>query len=478
MATVVKNFRIKSGLVVEGTTGTINGQNILTETGGDSYILNLVGGATLVKSVDTNVFNVDNAGNLTINNNTFDSYGSASAAQDAASTDATNKANQALADAQTYANSLASNYDAAGSASTAESNANTYTDNKVLDYTKTVDLDSTIDGYGYLKSADLSGYATETYADNSATAAENNAKAYADELINDASNASNEVWSAYKTSTEIGLAQAAAELHADNAVASLVGSAPAVLDTIQELATALENNPDIIADLENVAAGKQNTLTAGSNIDITNDTISVTGLDAADISDFNAAALSATSAAYDAAGAAAAAQTAAEGFATTAANNAQSAAESYANGLASNYDAAGSASAAQSAAEATAQAALDNVLDSTTPFTAVNVNDEAKQVAASSTSLGSVAVTAYEWAKADYRSAKFLVKIDNGTHNEISEILVTLDSSDNVAITEYAIVGTNGSRGTITADVSGSNVRLRVNPVNDSTIKVSGTLLK
>ena len=53
MATVVKNFRIKSGLIVEGTTGTINGQNILTETGSDSYILNLVGGATLVKSVES-----------------------------------------------------------------------------------------------------------------------------------------------------------------------------------------------------------------------------------------------------------------------------------------------------------------------------------------------------------------------------------------------------------------------------------------
>ena len=87
-------------------------------------------------------------------------------------------------------------------------------------------------------------------------------------------------------------------------------------------------------------------------------------------------------------------------------------------------------------------------------------------------------MTAYEWPKADYRSGKFLVKIDNGTHNEISEILLTLDSSDNVAITEYAIVGTNGSRGSITAIVSGANVQIRVNPVNDSTIKVTGTLLK
>ena len=69
-----------------------------------------------------------------------------------------------------------------------------------------------------------------------------------------------------------------------------------------------------------------------------------------------------------------------------------------------------------------------------------------------------------------------MVKIDNGTHNEISEILVTLDSSDNVAITEYAIVGTNGSRGTITADVDATHCRIRVNPVNDSTITVSGTV--
>ena len=84
MATVVKNFRIKSGLIVEGATGTIGGQNILTETGGNAYILNLVGGATLVKSVDAGVFNVDGAGNLTVNANTFDSYGSASAAQAAA----------------------------------------------------------------------------------------------------------------------------------------------------------------------------------------------------------------------------------------------------------------------------------------------------------------------------------------------------------------------------------------------------------
>jgi hypothetical protein len=110
-------------------------------------------------------------------------------------------------------------------------------------------------------------------------------------------------------------------------------------------------------------------------------------------------------------------------------------------------------------------------------FTAVEVNSLAKQVAATSSSLGSVVVTAYSFPKATYRTAKFIVKIDNGTHNEVTEVLLSLDSSDNIAITEYAIVGTNGSRGTITADISGASVRLRVDPVNDSTINVVGTLL-
>lgn len=126
----------------------------------------------------------------------------------------------------------------------------------------------------------------------------------------------------------------------------------------------------------------------------------------------------------------------------------------------------------------TSQRAYDAINDSSTiNFVEIDINDIAKQVAATTSSLGSVEAVAYQWLKTVYRSAKFLVKIDNGTHNEISEILLTLDSSDNIAITEYAIVGTNGSRGTISADLSGQNVRLLVNPVNDSTITITGTLL-
>jgi hypothetical protein len=83
------------------------------------------------------------------------------------------------------------------------------------------------------------------------------------------------------------------------------------------------------------------------------------------------------------------------------------------------------------------------------------------------------------WAKASYRSAEFLVKIANGSHTDVSKVILTLDTSDNVAITEYAMVGTNGSLGSVSADVSGNDVRLRVTTANNtSVVGVVGTLLK
>ena len=45
MATVNKNFRVKNGLVVEGSTATVNGYDILTKSSSSqSYIIDLIGG--------------------------------------------------------------------------------------------------------------------------------------------------------------------------------------------------------------------------------------------------------------------------------------------------------------------------------------------------------------------------------------------------------------------------------------------------
>jgi hypothetical protein len=126
--------------------------------------------------------------------------------------------------------------------------------------------------------------------------------------------------------------------------------------------------------------------------------------------------------------------------------------------------------------DARAVTALEAVVPN---FEEVRIDSLAKQVAAQvSAPTAATTVTAYAFAKASFRSAKFLVKVAYSTHTEISEVLLTLDTSDNIAITEYAVVGTNGSSSAISADIDGTDVRLRVTPVNaSSTVTVMGTLL-
>jgi hypothetical protein len=118
-------------------------------------------------------------------------------------------------------------------------------------------------------------------------------------------------------------------------------------------------------------------------------------------------------------------------------------------------------------------------LEAVTPnFVEIDINSVATQVAASTTVETASTATAHAFAKADYRSAEYLVKVAYGNHTEVSKVILTLDTSDNIAITEYAIVGTNGSASSISADVSGTDVRLRVTTTNNnSVVTVVGTLL-
>ena len=126
----------------------------------------------------------------------------------------------------------------------------------------------------------------------------------------------------------------------------------------------------------------------------------------------------------------------------------------------------------------TDQRAVDALQAVVPNFEAVELDSVAKQVASTLSAPTAGIQTGYAFAKADYRSAEFLVKVAYGTHTEISKVLLTLDTSDNIAITEYGIVGTNGSASTISAGISGSNVQLLVTTTNnDSTVTVMGTLL-
>ena len=124
-------------------------------------------------------------------------------------------------------------------------------------------------------------------------------------------------------------------------------------------------------------------------------------------------------------------------------------------------------------------ARAQGALNQTTPnFTAVEIESLAKHVAATTDAPTAGVQTAYSWAHADYTSAEFLVKVAYGDHTEISKVLLTLDVNNNISITEYGIVGTNGSASSISATINVANVELLVDTENNnSTVTVVGTLL-
>jgi hypothetical protein len=80
------------------------------------------------------------------------------------------------------------------------------------------------------------------------------------------------VFDPYGSSTQ---AVATAATNTATKISDLINSAPEVLNTLGELATAIQNNENYVEDVVNLVAGKQNILTAGNAISIANDTISV-----------------------------------------------------------------------------------------------------------------------------------------------------------------------------------------------------------
>lgn len=611
MATVVKDFKVKSGLVVEGTNGTINGFDILTKkTADQNYIVGLIGGTATAENVADKVVKRDGSGNFAagtitadlvgdvtgdVTGNVFGNADTATALETArtialsgdvtgsvsfdgtsnvtitATVDGSFATDSEVATAKQEAIDSAA-LDATSKANTAEANANDYTDGEISD------LDAALKLYADQAESDAISTAAsdattkanaaqanaEDYADGVALTAENNAKSYADGLAVN-----------YDAAGSAAAAEAAAKSYADDKVADLVDGAPALLDTLNELAAAIADNPNYATDVANLVAGKQDTLTAGANIDITDDVISVTGLDTADVAEdasrlyftdaraqaalagmydvagaaadaeanandytdtvvngldtddieegttnkyfTDARALTATASAYDAAGSAAAAQSAAETFATNAINALDTddieegntnlyyttgraktdAAALLVNATKTNIQISGDGNGLVITAENgvadsdtddlvegtsnlyfTDQRAVDALQGTDSVFKTVSIDEVALQVAATLFAPTAGIQSAYVWNSAAYSSAEFLVKVAYGTHTEISKVLLTLDTSDNVAITEYAIVGTNGSASSISASVVDGEVSLDVTTNNNnSTVTVVGTLL-
>jgi len=277
MATVNKNFVIKNGLIVQGSTATVNGNTILTEDAGDTYILNLVGGATLVKSVDS-VFTVDQAGNLTLNYGTgltktsnnlvidrptvdtwYDASGSAASAQSAAESYADSQISSAIT---TLGNQTST--DIQDAITTAEKN---YTDSaisqEVTDRNNAISSAlTTAENYADTAASNAQS-AAENYTDNSITSHNNNTSGVHgvtgdvvgttdSQTISNKTLGSDLAAGGYKVSglaAPTANADAATKSYVDTAISDLVDRAPALLDTLNELAAAIADNPSYATDI-------------------------------------------------------------------------------------------------------------------------------------------------------------------------------------------------------------------------------------
>jgi|688.fasta_scaffold10470_4 hypothetical protein len=496
MATVNKNFRVKNGLIVEGGSATVNGFDVLTKAQADQdYIVSIIGGtATSANTANTVVkrdangnfaagtitatFTGNLTGNVTgdVTGNVSGQAGTVSSlsghSSDEISEGSTNKyytderAQDAIGNSlgtglsyndTTGAISVTANtYDAYGAASAAQTAAAT---------------DATTKANAAQAAAEATAAADATTKANAAQAA----------AISAAATAANSALTS-AISTEVSNRNTAISTAVDN----LVAGAPNLLNTLDELAAAIADDANYATTMTSALAtkaplaspaltGVPTAPTAAANTDTTQIATTAFAKAEADAAQAAAEATAAADATTKANAAQSAATTAAATDATTKANAAQSAATT-----AAATDATTKANAAQAAAEATAASALTAVKNGTTKFTAVNVNDLVSQRAAQAV-LASIATgsSVMSWAKSDYPTAKLWVKFATATHSQISEILLTTDSSNNIAITDFAETGTNGSLGTITASYVAGNIGIEVNTVYaNTTVTVVATLIK
>ena len=607
MATVNKDFKIKSGLVVEGSSATVGGHDVLTKKQGDQdYIVGLIGGTATSANTANTVVKRDASGNFAAGTITAAVTGNVTG--DVTGNVTGNLTGNVTGNVTGTVSSL-SNHD---TADLAEGTNLYFTDERAQDAvgnavgtglsyndtTGAISVDTTAiqakvanvtdTEIGYLdgvtsaiqtqlnakaSSSDLTTHtgATEAHGATGAVVGTTNTQTLTNKTltspvintptgitksdvglanVDNTSDANKPVSTATQTALDLKAplaspaltgtptaptatagtnnTQVATTAYADAAVAALVDGAPALLNTLNELAAAINDDASFTSTITTSIGLKapldsptftgtvtlpSGTVTSSMILDgtiatadiadsaVTTGKIADSAVTSAKIAndtivdaDINSAAAIAQSKianlttdlaakaplASPALTGTPTAPTAAPGtdttqVATTAfVKAAADAAAAVANALTTDDVAEGTAlyftdARARTAVDGTARA-----------FTSVELNSVAKQVAATTGNIvTAAATTAYSWAKASYRSAEFLVKSKTATHTEVTKIMLTLDSSDNVYLTEYGMSSTSGtSLQSITADVSGTDVRIRVTPANANTeILITGTLL-
>jgi hypothetical protein len=498
MATVTKDFRIKSGLVVEGTGGTINGSDIITEdaiTGGTQTNITVTYNPT-TKLVDfvsengvadsdtddlvegtTNLYYTDSRARQAVSSGDGIAY-SANTGEISADLgtglqiDGTGQIEIDRTTVDTW-------YDAAGSAATAESNANDNTDILIGDITVTgiqgntvsqriaaarTDAIATAEGSAQGYVSDHNDLTTGVHGVTGDVVGTTDTQTLSNKTLGTDLDAG--TYKVTNLATPTAEADAATKDYVDSAISNLVDGAPALLDTLNELAAALGDDENFATTVATDIGTKVSKAGDSMTGELAMGTNKITGL-GTPTSDADAAT---------------------KLYVDTAETDAVTSANTYTDGretaITTAYQAYADALETDDVAEGATNLYFTDVraitaIESVVPtFTAVNISTIAKQIAATVSAPTAVETVAFAFKKANYRSAKFLVKVAYSTHTEVSEVLLTLDSSDNIAITEFAIVSTNGSASAISAGINGINVELLVTPTNaNSTITVVGTIL-
>jgi hypothetical protein len=117
------------------------------------------------------------------------------------------------------------------------------------------------------------------------------------------------------------------------------------------------------------------------------------------------------------------------------------------------------------------------VLSGALTATAITLNDSS--VGSATATAGTSATTIDTFSASTYSSAKYIVQMKKGTDIEVIEVLVTVDGSNNVYLTEYADVISNAQLGTTDAVYSGGNVLLQVTAAAaDTAVKLHRTYIE
>jgi len=110
------------------------------------------------------------------------------------------------------------------------------------------------------------------------------------------------------------------------------------------------------------------------------------------------------------------------------------------------------------------------VLSGALTGTAITLDNSS--VGSATATAGTSATTIDTWSATDYTAAKYIVQLKKNNDIEVIEVLVAVNGTNDVYLTEYADVQSNGELGTTNAVYSGGNVLLQV------TAAASGTAVK